>query len=66
MAGREIEKGCRYRAPSYRYGSISETLFMSSRDGISFKRWGEAFIRPGPPQGALDLSRLLSPPAGCW
>ena len=49
MAGREIEKGLPITEhPSYRYGSISETLFMSSRDGISFKRWGEAFIRPGP------------------
>ena len=49
MAGREIEKGLPITEhPSYRYGSISETLFMSSRDGLSFKRWGEAFIRPGP------------------
>ena len=49
MAGREIEKGLPITGhPSYRYGSISETLFMSSRDGLSFKRWGEAFIRPGP------------------
>lgn len=49
MAGREIEKGLPITEhPSYRYGSISETLFMSSRDGFSFKRWGEAFIRPGP------------------
>ncbi|MBN80683.1 MAG: hypothetical protein CMJ70_11140 [Planctomycetaceae bacterium] len=32
-----------------RYGSaITEALFMSSRDGITFKRWREAFIRPGP------------------
>ena len=49
MAGREIEKGLPITEhPSYRYGSISETLFMTSRDGISFKRWGEAFVRPGP------------------
>ena len=32
-----------------RYGSaITDTLFMSSRDGHSFKRWGESFLRPGP------------------
>ena len=32
-----------------RYGTaLTEGLFMSSRDGQSFKRWGEAFIRPGP------------------
>jgi hypothetical protein len=32
-----------------RYGTaLTEGLFMSSRDGQSFHRWGEAFIRPGP------------------
>ena len=32
-----------------RYGTaITEALFMSSRDGVTFKRWREAFIRPGP------------------
>ena len=32
-----------------RYGTaLTEGLFMSSRDGQSFNRWGEAFIRPGP------------------
>ena len=31
-----------------RYGSaITDALFMSSRDGVTFKRWGEAFLRPG-------------------
>lgn len=31
-----------------RYGTaITETLFMTSRDGRTFHRWGEAFIRPG-------------------
>ena len=49
MAGREIEKGLPLlQHPSYKYASISETLFMTSRDGVHFKRWGEAFIRPGP------------------
>jgi len=28
-------------------GSLVEGLFMSSRDGKIFKRWGEAIIRPG-------------------
>ncbi len=61
MAGREIERGLPITEhPSYRYGSISETLFMTSRDGLSFKRWGEAFVRPGPPQRALDLCLHLS------
>jgi hypothetical protein len=28
-------------------GDAVEGLFMSSRDGLSFRRWGEAIIRPG-------------------
>jgi len=28
-------------------GSLTEGLFMSSRDGVTFDRWAEAFIRPG-------------------
>jgi hypothetical protein len=32
-----------------RFGAaLTDGLFMSSRDGRIFKRWGEAFIRPGP------------------
>lgn len=27
---------------------LTEGLFMSSRDGLSFHRWNEAFLRPGP------------------
>ena len=31
-----------------RYGTaLCESLFMASRDGVTFKRWNEAFIRPG-------------------
>lgn len=31
-----------------RYGvAVSEGLFMASRDGVRFKRWNEAFLRPG-------------------
>jgi hypothetical protein len=33
---------------SQRYGTaLTEALFMVSRDGILFKRWNEAFLRPG-------------------
>lgn len=33
---------------SPRYGTaLTEALFMVSRDGILFKRWNEAFLRPG-------------------
>ena len=36
-----------------RYGTVvTDGLFMSSRDGETFKRWGEACIRPGP--GSVD------------
>jgi hypothetical protein len=32
-----------------RYGTaLTETLFMASRDGVTFKRWNEGFLRPGP------------------
>ena len=34
-----------------RYGmTITDAVFMTSRDGTHFKRWAEAFIRPGPRQ----------------
>lgn len=36
-----------------RVGSdLTDGLFMSSRDGIRFHRWDEAFLRPGPEAGA--------------
>lgn len=36
-------------AVNERFGSaLTDGLFMSSRDGRTFKRWGEAFLRPGP------------------
>jgi hypothetical protein len=35
-------------AISQRYGTaITDALFMASRDGVLFKRWNEAFMRPG-------------------
>ena len=34
-----------------RYGTaVTDAVFMASRDGLTFKRWPEAFIRPGPQQ----------------
>ena len=27
---------------------LSDAVFMSSRDGLHFRRWAEAFLRPGP------------------
>ena len=35
------------RAVEHRYSGVSDGVFMTSRDGRHFKRWGEAFIRPG-------------------
>jgi len=36
---------------SPRYGTaITDGLFMTSRDGVLFHRWNEAFVRPGPRQ----------------
>lgn len=33
---------------SERFGSaVTEALFMASRDGVTFRRWNEAFFRPG-------------------
>jgi hypothetical protein len=36
-------------ATSSREGTaLTDGLFMTSRDGLSFRRWREAFLRPGP------------------
>jgi hypothetical protein len=35
-------------ATSNRYGmALTEGLLMASRDGVTFRRWNEAFLRPG-------------------
>lgn len=55
---------------SPRYGTvITDALFMTSRDGRSFNRWGEAFLRPGPQRkdnwvygdGFISLGMFESP-----
>ena len=44
LAHRRLRAGA-----NQRYGTaITEALLMSSRDGLTFDRWGEAFLRPGP------------------
>lgn len=44
----EVEHRRLRSAVSERYGAaLTDGLFMSSRDGLSFRRWGEAFLRPG-------------------
>jgi hypothetical protein len=34
----------------HNYTGVSDGVFMTSRDGRTFKRWGEAIIRPGLPK----------------
>jgi len=50
MATREIAKGVSLvtQHPAFSYAGVSDVVFMSSRDGRSFHRWPEGFIRPGP------------------
>ncbi len=44
----DLEKRELRASSDQRYGTaLSETLIMASRDGVKFKRWNEAFIRPG-------------------
>ena len=35
------------RISGNRAGGVSDGVYMISRDGLHFKRWGEAFVRPG-------------------
>ena len=39
--------------PGRTYTSYTDGLFMSSRDGQTFERWGEAFLRPRMPEDRL-------------
>lgn len=39
--------------PGRTYTSYTDGLFMSSRDGTTFDRWGEAFLRPRMPEDVL-------------
>jgi len=44
----ELDEREKRSAKSQRYGTaLTESLFMASRDGVTFKRWNEAFLRPG-------------------
>ena len=35
------------QAGRHKFEGVSDGLFMASRDGLHWKRWGEAFLRPG-------------------
>lgn len=42
------ERAVRARS-SPRYGTtVTDAVFITSRDGLTFRRWSEAFLRPGP------------------
>lgn len=44
----ELEHRLMRASASERYGSaLTDTVLMTSRDGVNFRRWNEAFIRPG-------------------
>lgn len=44
----ELEHREMRASASERYGSaLTDTVLMSSRDGVNFRRWPEAFLRPG-------------------
>lgn len=44
----QLEERLRRSYTQLRYGTaLTESLFMASPDGIKFKRWNEAFLRPG-------------------
>jgi hypothetical protein len=44
----ELEHREMRASASERYGTaLTETVLMASRDGVSFKRWQEAFLPPG-------------------
>lgn len=44
----ELEERLSRGRANDRYGAaLTDTLLMASRDGVNFKRWNEAFLRPG-------------------
>ncbi len=38
----------RTKHPEHEHNGVSDAVLMSSRDGLNFERWEEAFIRPAP------------------
>ena len=48
-----------------RYGTvITDGLFMTSRDGRTFHRWDEAFIRPGSSASTTGCTATATRTAG--
>jgi len=49
------------RGTKHRIAGLSDGVFMTSRDGVTFHRWGEAFIRPGPqPERWVNRNNLTA------
>ncbi len=45
----------------HKFEGLSDSLFMSSRDGLHWKRWGEAFLRPGPePERWVNRNNMIA------
>jgi len=42
------ERIARYKVSPRYATAVTDGLFMTSRDGVLFNRWNEAFLRPGP------------------
>ena len=42
---------------THKWSEVSDVLFMTSRDGLQWKRWLEAFLRPGPQIGRPEHYR---------
>jgi len=38
----------RRKVPAHKEGGVNDGVLMSSRDGLHWERWVEAFLRPGP------------------
>ena len=52
----ELDRREQRTAANLRYGTaLTEGLLMTSRNGVHFERWNEAFLRPGPERPATWL-----------
>jgi len=58
----ELEHRLMRASASERYGSaLTDTVLMTSRDGVNFRRWNEAFIRPGiEREGSWNYGQLFT------
>jgi len=45
----------------HKFEGVSDGLFMTSRDGLHWKRWSEAFLRPGPqPERWVNRNNMIA------